>query len=246
MLRHTFIHIHGIGTKTERNLWQRGIYTWEDFLHYEGTLISLRRDPIVRMEMENSIVNYHNIDFFTERLASSHLWRLFDDFKNRGVYLDIETSGDCLGADEITVIGLYDGRNIYNFVNGQNLAEFEMIIASYDLLITFNGSSFDLPFIKRFFPNISFPTAHIDLRFFLNKLGYRGGLKAIEKEFGLSRDPDIDGMNGLEAIRLWKDYQRGNRAALDLLIQYNNADIVNLRPLMEKGYDIMKKRLLSQ
>ena len=71
-------------------------------------------------------------------------------------------------------------------------------------------------------------------------------LKAIEKEFGLSRDPDIDGMNGLEAIRLRKDYQRGDRAALDLLIQYNNADIVNLQPLMERGYDIMKKSLLPQ
>ncbi|MDB9823114.1 ribonuclease H-like domain-containing protein [Deltaproteobacteria bacterium] len=246
MLKNTFIHIQGIGSKTEKNLWQRGIHTWEDFLHYEGIVISSRRDPMVRMQLENSIANHDNIRFFTDRLSTSDLWRLFNEFKGRAVYLDIETSGDCLGVDEITVIGLYDGQNTYTFVKGQNLAEFEKAIASYELVITFNGSCFDLPFIKRYFPNISLPPGHIDLRFFLKKLGYKGGLKVIEKEFGLLREREIDGMDGFEAVRLWRAYQWGDREALDLLIQYNTADIVNLEPLMKKGYDLMKNRLLSQ
>jgi uncharacterized protein YprB with RNaseH-like and TPR domain len=124
------------------------------------------------------------------------------------------------------------------------MSEFERAIASYDLVITFNGSSFDLPFIRQSFPDISLPPAHIDLRFLLRRLGYRGGLKYIEKEFGISRDSEIDGMDGYDAVRLWKAHQWGDGAALDLLIQYNTADIISLEPLMEKGYEMMKNRLM--
>jgi len=210
------------------------------------TVISSRRDPLVQAQLEESIENQADIRFFVDRLSVTDLWRVFNEFRDRAVYLDIETSGVYPGADEITVIGLYDGRNVHTFVNGGNLAEFEEVIASYDLVITFNGSSFDLPFIRQSFPSISLPPAHIDLRFFLKRLGCKGGLKHIEKEFGISRDPEIDGMDGYDAVRLWMAYQWGDRTALDLLIQYNTADIVNLKPLMEKGYDMMKYRLLSK
>jgi len=161
------------------------------------------------------------------------------------VYLDIETSGLYQGTDEITVIGIYDGQRVRTFVQGINLDEFELAIAPYELVITFNGSQFDLPFIRRQFPNISLPPAHIDLRFFLSKLGYRGGLKAVEKSFGLSRDSAIDGMDGYDAVLMWNAYQSGDESALERLILYNTADIVDLEPLMERGYQEMKTQLLS-
>ena len=172
------------------------------------------------------------------------MWRVFDVFKSKAVYLDIETSGGYEGVDEITVIGIYDGETVQTFVNGINLDAFEIAIAPYDLVITFNGSSFDLPYIRRWFPGISLPPGHIDLRFMLKKLGYSGGLKKIEKDFGLCREPEIDGMDGYEAVRLWREYQWGDKKALDTLIQYNSADIVNLKPLMEAGYNELKTRVL--
>ncbi len=52
-------------------------------------------------------------------------------------------------------------------------------------------------------------------------------------------------MTGYDAVRLWKAYENGDRSALKRLIQYNTADIVHLKPLMEKGYYEMKRRLLS-
>ncbi|MFH1351560.1 MAG: ribonuclease H-like domain-containing protein [Pseudomonadota bacterium] len=70
------------------------------------------------------------------------------------------------------------------------------------------------------------------------------GLKSIEKQFGLVRRPEIQGMNGYDAVMLWKAYQWGDQDSLDRLIMYNTADIVNLKPLMEMGYDQMKKRVL--
>lgn len=245
MLEHTFIHIQGIGHKTESKLWEQGIRTWHDFLQFTETVFSPARDQFVRQELENSIKHRDDIRYFSDRLSSGDMWRLFREFEKKAVYLDIETSGGYGGMDEITVIGLYDGRSVWTFVNGIDLDEFEIAIAGYDLVITFSGTSFDLPFIRRWFPGISLPTAHIDLRFLLKKLGIGGGLKKIEKELGISRDEGIDGMDGYEAVMLWKAYQWGDRKALDTLIKYNTADIVNLKPLTEKGYREMKAKLLS-
>ena len=244
MLENTFIHIQGIGSKTEKELWNRGIYTWHHFLDCGKTVFSAGRDQFVREELEQTIKHRNDICFFKGRLSSSEMWRVFDSFKEKAVYLDIETSGGYQDVDEITVIGIYDGNTVQTFVNGVNLDAFETAISPYELVITFSGSSFDLPFIKRWFPNISLPAGHIDLRFFLKKLGYTGGLKRIEKAFGLCRDREISGMDGYQAILLWNAYKNGDKSALETLICYNNADIVNLKPLMEHGYSQMKKNLL--
>jgi uncharacterized protein YprB with RNaseH-like and TPR domain len=245
MLEHTFTHIQGIGQKTEQRLWNQGIRTWHHFLKHGEVVFSPARDHFVRKELEASILHREDVRFFSDRLSSGDMWRLFGAFKERAVYLDVETSGDYQEMDEITVIGLFDGNTVLTFVNGSNLEEFEIVISQYDLLITFNGSCFDLPFIRRWFKNISLPPVHIDLRFLLKRLGYRGGLKKIEKDFGLVRDSEIEGMDGYDAVLLWKAYQWGDTDALDRLIQYNTADIVNLKPLMDIGYKEMKTKLLS-
>ena len=243
LLEQTFIHIQGIGQKTEQKLWRRGILTWQQFLETEKIIFSPARDKFVRQELEASLKHRKDIRFFSDRLSSGDMWRFFDAFQHRAVYLDIETSGGYQGIDEITVIGLFDGNDVRTFINGIDLDEFEIAIDRYDLVVTFNGICFDLPFIHRWFPNISLPPAHIDLRFLLKKLGYTGGLKKIEKDLGINRVAEIEGMDGYEAVRLWKAYQWGDRAALDTLIEYNTADIVNLKPLMEMGYREMKSRL---
>jgi len=245
LLEHTFIHIPGIGPKTERLLWKRGILTWEDFLAHKNPILSPDRDAVIRRELEISLENRKELLFFANRLSPSDLWRVFESFKKDAVFLDIETSGGYQGLDEITLIGLYDGRTVQTFVNGRNLDDFEQAIASYPLVITFNGSCFDLPYLRRWFRHISLPPAHIDLRFLLKKLGLRGGLKAIEKQVGLSRDPSVEGMNGFDAVLLWQAYQWGDQTALERLILYNTMDILQLKPLMELSVREMKKRLLS-
>jgi uncharacterized protein len=244
MLEQTFIHIPGIGPKTEQTLWDRGIHTWRDFLDHGGTIISPARDELISVELEASLTNKENASFFSKRLPPGEMWRTYDTFKNNAVYLDIETTGYYQDADEITVIGIYDGTDIQTFVNGINLDDFEIAIARYDLVITFNGATFDLPFIRSWFPGVSLPAAHIDLRFLLKKLGLAGGLKRIEKELGINRGTDIDGIDGFEAVRLWSEYQWGDKKALKTLIEYNNADIMNLKPLMEMGYREMRQQTL--
>ena len=107
------------------------------------------------------------------------------------------------------------------FVNGINLDQFPAYVAQFPLLVTFNGSQFDVPFLRAHFPEARLDQAHIDLRFVLRSLGYRGGLKAIERNLGLTRDAAIQGVDGFEAVRLWHRYRRGDRAALMKLALYN-------------------------
>ncbi|RLM48905.1 ribonuclease H-like domain-containing protein, partial [Halorubrum sp. Atlit-28R] len=48
---------------------------------------------------------------------------------------------------------------------------------------------------------------------------------------GIDRDrPDI---SGRDAVRLWREYERGDESALDTLVSYNREDTVNLERLME-------------
>jgi uncharacterized protein YprB with RNaseH-like and TPR domain len=246
MLEQTFVHIQKIGQKTEQRLWDRGIHTWRHFLDYPRTIFSPARDGFIREELESSIAHIADIRYFSERLPSSEMWRVFEAFKDKAVYLDIETSGLYYDVDEITVIGLYDGHTVRSFVNGRNLEDFEIAIGSYDLVITFNGTRFDLPFIRRYFKHITLPPGHIDLCFFLRKLGYKGGLKSIEKQVGLAREEEVEGLGGFEAVLLWQAYQQGDPDALDRLVQYNTADIVNLEPLMKMGFEKMKSKLIGR
>jgi uncharacterized protein len=244
MLHHTFIHIQGIGEKTERHLWRNGIRTWDDYLGRSPLVFPKGKDGFIREELENSITHLDQVGFFAERLPSFESWRLYDSFKSRTVYLDIETSGGYAGVDEITVIGMFDGLRMRSFVSGIDLGDFEGAIADFDLIVTFNGACFDLPFIRRTFPNISLPLGHIDLRYPLKRLGYRGGLKKIEKEMGIVRQDGIDGMNGYDAVRLWREYQWGDRRALEVLLEYNRADVLNMELLMERVNRELKAKLL--
>jgi uncharacterized protein YprB with RNaseH-like and TPR domain len=106
------------------------------------------------------------------------------------------------------------------------------------LLVTFFGTGFDLPFLRRAF-GIQFPQIHIDLCFLLKRLGYSGGLKNVEKQLGIQREDDILGMDGMDAIRLWNEWQRGNQQSGDLLLEYNRADILGLETLMEIAWPLM-------
>ena len=55
----------------------------------------------------------------------------------------------------ITTIATYDGNNIRYYINGQNLDKFINDVSNYKILITYNGKSFDIPFIENYF-NIEF------------------------------------------------------------------------------------------
>jgi uncharacterized protein YprB with RNaseH-like and TPR domain len=74
----------------------------------------------------------------------------------------------------------------------------------------------------------------------------RGGLKRIEKELGIDRGENLDGLDGLAAIRLWRAYRtQGDDEALQTLIAYNREDVVNLETLAEYAYEHLRAETLG-
>jgi len=245
MLCHTFQHIPGLGERRERALWRRGISTWDDLLaapQRSGLPAALLHDAQAIIHLSQEALRQGNIYFFAQLLPVREHWRLYGDFQGATAYLDIETGPLGHGRQGITVIGLFDGREFRSFVRGDNLHTFEDYLRRYDLLVTFNGKSFDLPMIER---DLGIPIyqAQIDLRMFLHQLGYHGGLKRIERQWGIYREDEIAGLTGFDAVLLWARYRHGDSAALQRLIAYNRADVVNLEVLLKRGYELARNQI---
>jgi uncharacterized protein len=246
MLKRTFIHLPGVGHRSEAHFWRQGLATWEDFLAAKQVRgLSPSRLTWLKQELSGSVENVEDAAYFADRLQTGEHWRLFNQFRPRTAYLDIETTGTVWPGLLVTVVGLYDGQNMRQFVQGYNLQKFPEAVSEFDLLVTFNGTQFDVPVLRAYFPELQLPPAHVDLRFLMARLGYKGGLKRIEPRFGIHRPNEVDGMDGYMAVLLWQRYQRGDKGALDLLLTYNREDVVNLEVLMEAGFRISRERLMA-
>lgn len=240
MLKNTFCHLPGIGIQTERRVWSAGISRWEQFLDAAPSDVPMQpgRFQLARMHLEESLVRLGEGTpaYFAGLLPSDQQWRLFAHFRDRAAYLDIETTGMGNPWDHITTIALYDGSSIACYVHDDNLLQFREDIDPRGLLVTYNGKTFDLPFIRRTL-GVPMNQAHIDLRYVLRSLGYRGGLKGCEKQLGIDRE-ELDGVDGLFAVHLWREYlDTWDRKALETLLAYNILDVVNLETLMVLAYN---------
>ncbi len=237
MLTATFLHCQGVGEVTERDLWGSGVRSWSDFLERsEHGLPPRARSPLIREHVAESAERLAARDgaWFARMLRPAHHWRVYPELGRRIAYLDIETTGG-YGPGDLTVVGLYDGLRVRQFVKGDNLDEFPEALAGVELIVTFFGTGFDLPFLRRAF-RMEFPQPHVDLCFALKRLGYRGGLKSVERQFGIRRSNETEGLTGMDAVRLWAEYQRGNEAALHTLLSYNAEDITSLETLWLAAY----------
>ena len=242
MLTSTFCHIPGIGTTTEYRLWDAGFHCWDDIIRSDSIRLSPARLRSARYFIEQSIghLEDNNPRYFANLLPSSLLWRLFSEFRNSTAYVDIETTGLDGWSNYITTIALYDGRTVSCYVHDRNLDDFKKDIENYQVIITYNGRCFDIPFIRE---HLAIPLhhVHIDLRYLLKSLGYAGGLKGCEKQLGLDRK-ELSGMDGYFAVLLWDDFIRhGNVKALETLLAYNVEDAVNLETLMVMAYNMKLK-----
>jgi uncharacterized protein YprB with RNaseH-like and TPR domain len=86
---------------------------------------------------------------------------------------------------------------------------------------------------------------HLDLCPLLRRLGLRGGLKVVERQVGLSRSPETDGLNGWDAVHLWWRYVDYNdERALATLLRYNREDVVHLSPLLALVYERLWEQTL--
>lgn len=247
MVRNTFLHIPGIGKTTEKRLWTNGIRDWDSVRK-----LSTSRDFGARIngllaryipESKQALIN-KDFAFFNRLLKSGEAWRFYPELRNDCVFLDIETTGLSPYFDEVTVVGLFDGKDYKVFVKGENLEQFLGELSRFSMVVTFNGSLFDLRFIQNHFPTVKLPPVHIDLRFMTRRIGLSGGLKAGEQTLGLRRPKEVQRLSGYDATILWSRYLRGDKSALELLIKYNMQDVISLKPILETTYRNLMQRML--
>lgn len=250
MIRRTFLLLPGIGQLKERRLWETGVLSWEEFFdrrHLTG--ISDQRKESLDQELGTAKEFWEKgrTEYFTRLLPSGQHWRMYDRLKNDTAYLDIETDGLGPGA-VITMVSVHMRGETTTLTRGLDLSLENLVRAleGTKMLVTFNGSTFDLPMIEREFPFAVPKVPHYDLRHACPKVGLRGGLKQVEVLLGYRRPQEVEYVTGEEAVYLWHLWQRkGNENALKLLRRYNQEDTRNLEPLAEVVYGKLEKRALT-
>lgn len=248
MLEATFMHAQSIGRTTEQKLWEAGARDWNAYLaRPDGDWpLGKAQRSLLTPVIEESLSRLDEEDFawFADLLPQSEHWRAVPAFGHRLAFVDIETNGG-MAPDDLTVIGVYDGHTMRQFVKGRNLADFPASIEDAAILVTFFGTGFDIPFLKRAFPALAWPQMHVDLCYLLKRLGYRGGLKRIEAQMGIGRSNATTGLSGWDAVRLWREYRAGRKQSLDILLAYNDEDVRNMSDLLAEGYRRMSRAVLT-
>jgi len=169
---------------------------------------------------------------------------LYNKFKHQALCIDVEATK---WNGPISIIGVYkpkEGEIDYTaFVKGENLTldNLKQAFAHCKLLITFNGTNYDVPEIKKQFPGvIPENTPVIDLYLLAKKLDLDTGLKTLEQTFKIFRKEEVENKRKT-STKMWRKYEKtGNKKFLDNLIEYNRQDTINLYPLAERIMEMIE------
>jgi uncharacterized protein YprB with RNaseH-like and TPR domain len=244
MIRATFQLMPGMGAGRERALWAAGFLDWQTLANADdkrvplpGALMPPLREAVAFME---AAWQAQDLVGLASRIPQAEHWRLFAHFAARAIYIDIEVDPE----EGITMVGILDGGGPKLLMAGRSLSlqALDQHIPPDCLLVTFNGSSFDVPVLVKKFDLWAPPAAHMDLRHVWNKLGFWGGLKSLEDEVGIGRPPHIKNLDCSHAAWLWRHSRLGDHAALVKLAEYNLYDTVNLRTLAAMGFNRMAQK----
>lgn len=229
MIKHSFIFLPGVKEKTENNIWNQGIFTWNDFLESDKVLgIGAKRKIFIDSLILKAKYSYLNddINWFIQNWPSNETWRLYEYFKDQCCFIDIE--GD------INIIGIYDSYETKTMIKHVNFDKrtLKQELDKYKIIVSYNGGAYDLPKLKKYF-NLFHDKIHIDLKTVCRRIGLTGGLKEIEKKIGIKRASHLYG----SAADCYKTFlASGNKEWLDGLVEYNEQDCVSLKPIMEMCY----------
>ncbi len=242
MIKDSFVFLEKISKGKEEAIWKQGIKDWHDFMSAEkikGMAEEKKWYYNRKIAEAQQALKENNSAYFLRKLPSKEMWRLYPYFKDECCFVDIET--DSYG--KIAIVGISDYYNTNTFVKGFNLEKetIEKELQKYKIMVTFNGSSFDLPKIKKQL-QVEIVIPHIDLKPLCVNLGLKGGLKEVEKVLNLKRPPHLYG----NPVELWKAFHAsGDKEYLELLIDYNKEDIENLKGIMDVVYKRMKEKVLK-
>lgn len=241
-----------IGIKTEENLKKQGYATIESLTHHDkycdiASKFLNNLNEMSYLEIIDLLDNNRYSKKCRDNVLKSISLTEPENFK----FMDIETKG--LSNVPIILIGVAEIKNekiIASQYFLRNYAEEPNIIEAYmshldenSVHVTFNGKSFDVPFIKNrcvyngIDGNLDLP--HLDLMYFAKNLWGNQlpncKLQTIEKElFGIEREDDVPG----QYIPGYYDtyIKEENVGPVVPIIEHNAQDIISLASFLEKMY----------
>ena len=240
-IENSFIPVDGVGETTERRLWERGVTRWGEFdpavdVPGVGETTADRIESFIAEALAR--LDDGDATYFDRAFPAGERWRLYENFRAETCFFDIETTGLDERRDRVTTVSFHRDGETTTLVAGEDLTARRVReqFAEASLLATFNGARFDVPFLEASF-GLDVDTPHLDLMYPAKRIGLSGGLKPIETELGIDRDrPDL---SGRDAVRLWREHERGDEAALETLVSYNREDTENLRTLADVVCDAL-------
>ena len=241
--------VPGIGEATERLLKEQGYDTIEDLLHHPRFGIeALRLLELLEDGVNPSLIQLMDRRFPKSHPARLHLSCLCD--KEEFTFMDIETMG--LSGQPIILIGvakLEGSRVLVNQYLARNYEEEPGILSAFmsyseDVLVTFNGSSFDIPYLSYRMSCHGLGTvtgrAHFDILVFSKRV-WRDELPNLRLStleryiLGLEREDDIP---SFLVPHLYRKYLETNNIGLLVpVIQHNRQDIVSMMGLFSKLFE---------
>jgi uncharacterized protein YprB with RNaseH-like and TPR domain len=240
LLRRTFVHLKGVGARSERHLWKLGITDWEQLLIRAPQLFKAKRLDDVRRSVELSLAAWDRGDlyYFDRALPGQERWRLIPGGFPDIAYFDIEAAnGGMPPATESTAVAFFFRGELhqeYEYSRKRDLLHWIMDEAA--LFCTYNGAAYDLPFLSAEF-GMRLEKAHIDLCPWLRRQGFKGGLKTIQKTTSHLHQRSSMDLDGYDAVRLWRMHEEAQPGALETLLTYNAEDVLILEPLLVDAYN---------
>lgn len=235
MLRQSFVVLPGVGRTRERSLWAQGINDWNAFVgapEVRGFSDESKYAADKLLAFSRQLVLDNDALGLAQLLPEAEHWRLYHQFRDDACFLDIETGE----RGEVTVVGMAMGDHCFTLIRDQTLDKesFARLLSRAKIIVTFNGRTFDVPVLEKHF-GMRIRQPHVDMRYVCAQLGYSGGLKEIEKKFGIARPDELKVLRGPQAPALWRCYRAtGDEHFLNLLVGYNREDCVNLQTLADK------------
>lgn len=242
-----------IGIKTEQNLKKQGFNTIESLLNHD----SHRQNAKIFLDNINEMSFLEVLDLLNNnkygKECKDNLIKCVsipgtENFK----FMDIETLG--LSNVPLILIGVAEIKGNY-IVSSQyflrDLDEELAVLKAYfshldeeSIHVTFNGKTFDVPFIKNRLNyhrvNTNFNLAHIDLMYYAKYLWANDlpncQLQTIEKyKFGIERKDDVPGQYIPGYYNTYLSER--NIGPMVPIIEHNRQDIVSLADFLMKMYN---------
>lgn len=243
LLKRSFVHLPGVGGLTEAKLHAKGVDHWDRLREDARLHFKAPRAARILEALQAAELAYRRGDagYFSENLPRDGLWRMIPEFADRIAYLDIETTG--LGhpplARSTTITFLFRGELFQEHQAERKRKLLKKVLKEAALFSSFFGEAFDIPFLAAEFGLQELrEMPHIDLCFWLKRLGYKGGLKRVQKRFPeISPRKSLD-IDGYDAVRLWRMHEKGVPGALETLLTYNAEDVVVLEPLLVRAFNL--------